>query len=250
MAYFHYAGKRVFYTESGSGMPCVFLHGNTASSKMFQFVLPLYAQTMGIVLLDFLGNGKSERVCRFPDELWIDQGMQVVSLCKALGYAKVNLIGTSGGAYAAINAALASPELFNKVVADSFDGSKLAPGFAKALLQERQFAKADPQARGFYEWCQGKDWERVVDLDTEALVNYETNGARLFLRPIQDIQVPLLITISQGDAMLANDMAQECRDLHSKNPNIQYRLFDWGEHPLILSRAEEMAGAIKAFFLK
>ena len=62
---------------------------------MFQFVLPLYAQTMGIVLLDFLGNGKSERVCRFPDELWIDQGMQVVSLCKALGYAKVNLIGTS-----------------------------------------------------------------------------------------------------------------------------------------------------------
>jgi len=152
--------------------------------------------------------------------------------------------------YAAINAALASPELFNKVVADSFDGSKLAPGFAKALLQERQFAKADPQARGFYEWCQGKDWERVVDLDTEALVNYETNGARLFLRPIQDIQVPLLITISQGDAMLANDMAQECRDLHSKNPNIQYRLFDWGEHPLILSRAEEMADAIKAFFLK
>lgn len=250
MAYFHYAGKRVFYTESGSGMPCVFLHGNTASSKMFQFVLPLYAQTMGIVLLDFLGNGKSERVCRFPDEFWIDQGMQVVSLCKALGYAKVNLIGTSGGAYAAINAALASPELFNKVVADSFDGSKLAPGFAKALLQERQFAKADPQARGFYEWCQGKDWERVVDLDTEALVNYETNGARLFLRPIQDIQVPLLITISQGDAMLANDMAQECRDLHSKNPNIQYRLFDWGEHPLILSRAEEMADAIKAFFLK
>ena len=106
MAYFYYAGKRIFYTESGSGIPCVFLHGNTASSKMFQFILPLYEQTMGIVLLDFLGNGKSERVCRFPDELWIDQGMQVVTLCKALGYPKVNLVGTSGGAYAAINAAL------------------------------------------------------------------------------------------------------------------------------------------------
>ena len=109
MAYFYYAGKRIFYTESGSGIPCVFLHGNTASSKMFQFILPLYEQTMGILLLDFLGNGKSERVCRFPDELWIDQGMQVVTLCKALGYPKVNLVGTSGGAYAAINAALAAP---------------------------------------------------------------------------------------------------------------------------------------------
>ena len=136
------------------------------------------------------------------------------------------------------------------MVADSFDGSKLAPGFSKALLQERQSAKGDPQARGFYEWCQGEDWERVVDLDTEALVNCETKGLRLFLRPIQDIQVPLLITVSQGDAMLANDMASECRDLHSKSPNIQYRLFDWGEHPLILSRAEEMADAIKAFFLE
>lgn len=114
MAYFYYAGKRIFYTESGSGIPCVFLHGNTASSKMFQFILPLYEQTMGIVLLDFLGNGKSERVCRFPDELWIDQGMQVVTLCKALGYPKVNLVGTSGGAYAAINAALAAPELFTR----------------------------------------------------------------------------------------------------------------------------------------
>ncbi len=69
--------------------------------------------------------------------------MQVVTLCKALGYPKVNLVGTSGGAYAAINAALAAPELFNKVVADSFDGSKLAPGFSKALLQERQSAKGD-----------------------------------------------------------------------------------------------------------
>lgn len=56
MAYFYYAGKRIFYTESGSGIPCVFLHGNTASSKMFQFILPLYEQTMGIVLLDFWGT--------------------------------------------------------------------------------------------------------------------------------------------------------------------------------------------------
>ncbi len=87
-------------------------------------------------------------------------------------------------------------------------------------------------------------------MDTEALVNCETKAKSSFPLAHTGHPSPLLITVSQGDAMLANDMASECRDLHSKSPNIQYRLFDWGEHPLILSRAEEMADAIKAFFLE
>ena len=62
-------------------------------------------------------------------------------------------MGTSGGAYAAINAALEAPELFGRVVADSFDGSALPQGFGDGILRERQAAKGDEQARGFYEWC-------------------------------------------------------------------------------------------------
>ena len=98
MAYFDYNGKQIFYTETGEGEPCVFLHGNTASSKMFEFILPLYTADVKVILIDFLGNGKSERVAKLPDELWIDQGHQIVELCKALNRGKVNLVGTSGGA--------------------------------------------------------------------------------------------------------------------------------------------------------
>ena len=250
MACFSYRGKSVFYEECGQGTPLIFLHGNTASSKLFLPILALYSGRYRCICPDFLGNGRSDRVEAFSTDLWQDEGRQVIALIRHLNCGKACLVGTSGGAWAALNAALECSELVCAVVADSFDGRTLHDGFAEELMAEREAAKADAKARAFYEWCQGEDWERVVDLDTEALVNCETNGARLFLRPIQDIQVPLLITISQGDAMLANDMAQECRDLHSKNPNIQYRLFDWGEHPLILSRAEEMADAIKAFFLE
>ena len=39
----------------------------------------------------------------------------------------------------------------------------------------------------------------MVDLDTQALVNYERKGVRLFHRPIEAIQVPLLITVSRAD---------------------------------------------------
>ena len=246
MAYFNYRGKQIFYQEAGQGEVCVFLHGNTASSQMFTPLLPLYTQRFRVILLDFLGNGRSQRVSRFPDELWIDQGHQVAALCEQLECGKVNLVGTSGGAYAAINAALERPELFHKVVADSFDGSTLPNGFADSILQERLAAKQDEQARGFYAWCQGEDWETVVDLDTQALMNYERRGIRLFRRPIESIQVPLLITVSRADRMLANDMEAECRRLHRFNPGIRYKLYENGEHPLILSRAAELAQEIKA----
>ena len=247
MAYFDYNGKKIYYQELGSGTPCVFLHGNTASSKMFEFLLPLYRDDMKIILIDFLGNGKSDRLASFPEEMWIDQGHQIVELCRNLNCGKVNLIGTSGGAYVAINAALEMPELFRKVVADSFDGSTLPAGFGDGIIRERQAAKKDEQARGFYEWCQGDDWEMVVDLDTEALVNYEKKHVRIFRAPIETIQVPLMITVSREDEMLANDMEAECRRLHEANPDISYHVFDTGGHPLIATRAEEIAGIVKEF---
>lgn len=247
MPYFSYQGKRIFYMETGTGAPCVFLHGNTASARMFEGVMPLYAPHVRAIGLDFLGNGRSDRVPAFPEELWIDQGRQVVELCRALDCGKVNLVGTSGGAYAAINAALERPELFHRVVADSFDGSRLSAGFAAAVVRERQAAKADERARGFYEWCQGQDWETVVDLDTRALVRYEERGVRLFLRPIESIRVPLLITVSKEDGMLGNDMEAECRRLSEINPLIHSRIYETGGHPLILSRAEELAGEVVAF---
>ena len=247
MPYFDYHGKKVFYSETGDGKPCIFLHGNTASSKMFEPILPLYTSGMRAILIDFSGNGRSERVSKFPDELWIDQGHQIVELCKRLDYGKVNLIGTSGGAYAAINAALEMPELFDKVATDSFTGNTLPEGFEKAIRKERESAKSDAQSRSFYEWNQGEDWEYVVDLDTEALVNYERKHTRLFHRPIETIQVPLLITISREDELLAKDMDAECKHLCDSSPLIQCKIYDTGSHPLIYSRAEEIAAVIKDF---
>ena len=61
MPYFEYRDKSIFYQEYGQGDPVVFLHGNTASSKMFELLMPLYAEKFRCILIDFLGNGRSER---------------------------------------------------------------------------------------------------------------------------------------------------------------------------------------------
>ena len=53
--------------------------------------------------------------------------------------------------------------MFHVVIADSFDGRILMRIFHQSLSE-------DIQSRQFYEWCQGADWEKVVDLDAEALL--------------------------------------------------------------------------------
>lgn len=65
MSYFNYQSKNIYYTETGNGKPVVFLHGNTASSKMFEPLLPLYEEHCKVILLDFLGHGRSDRLVDF-----------------------------------------------------------------------------------------------------------------------------------------------------------------------------------------
>ena len=93
MPYFFLSGKRCFYTCSGVGPPLLFLHGNTASSQMFQFLLPFYTPCFHCILLDFLGSGRSQRMPELPPQLWIDQGRQAAALIRHLGLGPVFLVG-------------------------------------------------------------------------------------------------------------------------------------------------------------
>ena len=135
MPYFHYQSKKIYYRETGFGKPLVMLHGDTASSVMFEFLLPLYQESFRVILMDFLGNGKSDRVEGFPENLWITEAEQVIGLIEHLKLEKVNLLGTSGGAWVAVNTALKRPDLIDRVVADSFDGRTLHEDFAENLLK-------------------------------------------------------------------------------------------------------------------
>ena len=248
MSYFRYQGRSVFYEEHGRGAPVIFLHGNTASSRMFTFLLPLYSEKFNCILIDFLGNGRSDRVNRFPADMWYDEALQTISLAEHLQYGKVFLVGTSGGAWAAVNAALERPDLFRAVAADSFDGRSLPGDFAGSLLSERRAAKADLQSRQFYEWCQGADWERVVDLDTEALLQCARENIPLFCKPLSEMKVPVLFTGSREDLMCRRDLELEYREMAACIPNAAIRMFEHGGHPAIASNAPEAAEIICRFF--
>lgn len=161
MSYFIYQSKKIYYSEQGSGKPVVFLHGDTASSKMFELLLPLYTDNFKVILIDFLGNGKSDRVEEFPVDLWQEQARQTIALLEHLQYGKVNLVGTSGGAWVAIDAALERPDLVEQVVADSFDGRTLAEDFADNLVKERSAAKKDSRQQGSTNGVREKTGKRL-----------------------------------------------------------------------------------------
>lgn len=246
MANFKFEEKNIYYNDIGEGLPLVFLHGDTASSKMFEPLLPLY-QSFRVILIDFLGNGKSDRLDKFPTDLWFSQAQQVIALLDYLRCGKAGLLGTSGGAWSAVNAALERPDLVEKVVADSFDGRSLADDFSENLLNERAFAKNDSFSRQFYEWCQGNDWESVVDLNTAALIECADTGLPLFHKPLETLKVPILFSGSLEDTMCRKDFVEEYRQMNLLVPNGIIHLFPTGGHPAILSNAEDFAQLVKTF---
>ena len=247
MSYFMYHTKKIFYNETGNGKPVIMLHGDTASSIMFDPLLPLYQENFKVILMDFLGNGKSDRLEKLPPDLWFSQAQQVTALIEHLQYDKVNLVGTSGGAWAAVNAALERPDLVERIVADSFDGRTLAEDFAENLLAERNFAKNDDFARQFYEWCQGEDWETVVDLNTKALLECAEKDLPLFHKPLETLAVPILFLGSLEDELCRKDLLKEYEQMNHLVPNGTIHLFQTGGHPAIMTNAELSAKVITEF---
>lgn len=246
MSYFNYCSKKIYYTEKGKGKPVLFLHGNTASSKMFEPLMPLYEDKYHVILIDFLGHGKSDRLETFPAELWIEEARQTLALLEHLKLGKVNLVGTSGGAWVAVNAALERPDLIDRVVADSFDGRTLAGDFSENLIKERTNAKMDEMGVAFYQWCQGEDWERVVDMDTEALVQCAEEKLPLFTKPLDNLKTPLLLMGSEEDEMSRRDFKEEYCAI-AKETGAGICVFSGGRHPAILSNAERAAEVIREF---
>lgn len=247
MSYFYYDAKKIFYTVKGAGQPLLFLHGDAASSRMFEPLLSLYQEDFKVIMIDFLGNGRSDRVDELPVELWYEEAMQTIALLEHMNYGKVSLAGTSGGAWVALNVALERPDLVNKVIADSFDGRRLADNFSENLIKERAEAKGDTQARGFYQWCHGEDWESAVDCNTQALVQCAEQKIPLFHRPLEELRVPILLMGSAEDSMVRKNLIDEYEQIASLVSDAEICMFNSGFHPAMVSNAESAADKIRAF---
>lgn len=254
MAYFKYKNKYCYYEEIGNGKPLIFLHGNTASSKMFSLIAENYKSEYKIILLDFLGHGKSDRLEEFTLDFWYDQGNQVIEFLKQKEYKDVYIIGSSGGALAAINAALEAPELVKKVIADSFEGEIPLKIYTENIVKDRIDSKNNENTRMFYHYMHGDDWESIVDKDTVVTVEHDKYIGRFFHKPLNELKVNILMTGSKEDDVIGFDnenfFEETYKAISEKILDGEYYIFEKGRHPAMLSNCEKFIDLSKNFFDK
>ena len=251
MSRFNYNGKSLYYEEHGDGTPLVLLHGNTSSGKMFDPVVPFLSRKYRVITIDFLGCGRSDRIRPWPDDLWYEWGDQVRELCRYLSDEKVNILGVSGGALAAINVALDDPDLVNAVVADSFEGLEAVPSVTSNIKNGRSQAKQNDSFRSYLESIHGADWEEVFDSDTDAVIRHALNIGAFFHKPIEDLKVRMLLTGSLEDEMFPNGHYCDLfKNICGRTAYAQSYLFEHGGHPAMLSNTEEYLMMAVDFFSK
>ncbi|KPU26975.1 hypothetical protein TR13x_07565 [Caloranaerobacter sp. TR13] len=236
MSYINYEGYGIYYEVIGEGEPLLMIHGNTASSKMLKEEAKYYSNYYKIILVDMIGHGKSKRLEVFPKDYWIENTKVIFELCNKLKLNKINILGTSGGAILALNFAINKSEIVNKVIADSFIGEKLTIQEAKKIKEERQIAKKNGGDKFWY-YMHGEDWEKVVDADSEMLINYAREYGNNFKNNLYKITCPVLITGSLNDNLVKN-IDKRLTGVAKQIKSSLTIFTSEGEHPLMLSKNE------------
>lgn len=246
MSYFKYKNLNIYYKVYGKGEPLVIIHGDTASSKMFIPELKFYSKNFKVILLDLVGQGRSERVNELPLNYWNFNAKLVIELCKYIGISKVNLLGTSGGAIIALNAVLEEPTLFNKIVVDSFMGENLSYDFAQKILHDRQIAKNKLSSKLFWFMMHGFDWRNVVDQNTDLIISFSKNLGNFFNCSLSAIENDVLITGSLEDDLIPN-IESILKSINLKIQNSKLVIYKTGNHPAMFSNKKDFRNLVLNF---
>ena len=249
--YFPYRHYRLFYREQGQGPLLLILHGNTASSALHLGELDYFSRRVAerqpyrAAALDFLGAGRSERVDVWPDDWWLQGAQSALALLDHLSIDRCIVMGTSGGAVAALLMAQHAPGRVRAVIADSCV-RRQPPEVLRAAVDDRR--QRHPEAAVFWRQAHGDDWEQVVEADSALLLRLAQRDGLWFERSLAEIRCPVLLTGSFQDALLYNGAAQMV-EMAAEIPQSQLYLVNAGDHPLMWSRPEDFRRAVDAFLM-
>lgn len=246
MSYFKYKNYNIYYKEYGEGIPLILIHGDSASSKMFMPELKFYSKHFKVITLDLIGQGKSQRVSELPLNYWHANAMMIIELCRHIGIKDANLLGTSGGAIVALNAVLEEPELFNKIIADSFLGESISCEFAEKIIEDREKAKHKLSSKLFWFMMHGHDWKYVIDQNTELIDNFSRKIGNFYNKNVSSIKNQVIITASKKDDLIP-DVEDKLKGINLKMENSRLILFERGNHPAMFSNSKEFRKLVLEF---
>jgi 3-oxoadipate enol-lactonase len=104
MPYFKSGNIRLYYEESGSGTPLVFLHGFTLDHRMWEKQVEYFSRKYRVIIFDARGHGLSDG----PETGYAreDRALDILNLSEYLKIHHFHLIGLSMGGGDALNFAV------------------------------------------------------------------------------------------------------------------------------------------------
>jgi len=142
MAFMVKDGFRLYYEDSETGGPAVlFLHGAGGNHLSWWQQIPVFAESYRCVAPDQRGFGQSLDVPGGPGPAAL--ATDAIALLDHLGIARAALVAQSMGGWAAVGAALRTPERFWAVVLANTVGNLTNPSIA--ALRQRLTAASPPR---------------------------------------------------------------------------------------------------------
>jgi haloalkane dehalogenase len=146
-------GKKMAYSELGSGLPVVFLHGNPASSYIWRNIMPHVAPQARCIAPDLIGMGDSEKLeGTDPDRYGFLQHRRFVDrLLEKLNVTKnIVLVGHDWGGALAMDWARRHPGAIRGIV------------YFETLVRSRSWDEMDQSARSLFERLRSPEGEELV----------------------------------------------------------------------------------------
>ena len=199
-------GVKLWFKDSGgNGVPVVFLHSNTGSSRNWQNQIPAFtAAGFRFIAYDRRGWGRSTAEPGAQPGAAADD---LHNLMKHLGIERFHLVGTAGGGFVAYDYALSFPgELRSLVVANSIGGMQDEDYLAlHKRLRPPQFEALPPEVREVgpaYRAANPEGTQKWIELEHMS----RQNGAvaqpfrnRMTFAMLESIKVPTFLISSDAD---------------------------------------------------
>jgi len=228
---------RIFYVERGTGLPLLYVHGNTGSSRWFERVMDVPG--CRTIAMDMPNFGRSEPLSAEPDmDRYADC---VVRFMDALGLERPVLVGHSLGGAVAISLAVRHPKFVcGLVLVDSSSPSGLVTAEERHPIIEMMRTNRDFLSKALFSTMptlkdQGFFNALVDDATHMAAPAWVGNARALSVFNYQGkcgvFTSPALVLWGRKDVIIREAMARETRGAF---PNARLQILeDVGHSPMV-----------------
>ncbi len=119
MTYLSLEGLRYYFTEAGSGIPVLLLHGFTGSSENWGDLVGPLSTSYRVISVDLPGHGLTNSPAEISRYSIENVAQQLIQLLDHLGASPAHWLGYSMGGRLALYAALNFPESFLSLTLES-----------------------------------------------------------------------------------------------------------------------------------